>query len=113
VLEFDFAELDRVLEVADGESVAAAGRSVWTAELRPVSSTLDTTDRLGDAASGGAWIDCDPGSGGIATCAPVSPELVEVAFIEVQPETENITRNPAIIGLRIDCSIQLATGLHM
>ena len=79
-------------------SVVLAGVELW-----PEPSLVDDSVLLGGAAAGGG-IDCDVESGMTGTCAACAPPLVEVPFIEAQPETERTARNPAITNRRIDGS---------
>jgi hypothetical protein len=62
--------------------------------------SADDSALLGGVDAGG----CGAESAGSGTCAARGSSLVAVPFIEAQPETERITRNPAIPNRRIDGS---------
>ncbi|HEY4446161.1 MAG TPA: hypothetical protein VGN30_17890, partial [Steroidobacteraceae bacterium] len=75
-----------------------AGVELWSAPL------LAGGSGLLDGVDVGGGTDGDAESDGTGTCAPREPSLVEVPFIEAQPETARMTRNPAITARRIDGS---------
>jgi hypothetical protein len=80
------------------------------AGLEPVAALAGGGGGVADAASGvsaggGGEIDCGPETAGTVPCEASGLALVEVAFIEAQPETATKTRNPTITGRRIDGSI--------
>jgi len=64
---------------------------------------VDGSASLGGAAGGGGFGGAE--TGGTEACVTSRPALGDTDFMEAQPETARITRNPAITGGCIDGSI--------